>query len=186
MMTFRWRRKTTKARGFVSRHLLSSHESLDDNDQDKVLKLLNLFMAEMLHVVRALRGDFEKNTGDGMMAYFKDGAESECAQRAVDAAVTMHCYNDQVISPRLKTNGLPEVRFRVGIETGLVTIANVGVRGDHHSLVAIGNVPNVACKLLNEPDSEWWNRPRTLYAQPYVRRLAKRNLLDRSTARICD
>ena len=159
--------------------------SYDDNDQDKVLKLLNLFMAEMLHVVRALRGDFEKNTGDGMMAYFKDGTESECAQRAVDAAVTMHCYNDQVISPRLKTNGLPEVRFRVGIETGLVTIANVGVRGDHHSLVAIGNVPNVACKLMNLI-SEWWNRPRTLYAQPYVRRLAKRNLLDRSTARICD
>ena len=123
--------------------------SYDDNDQDKVLKLLKLFMAEMLHVVRALRGDFEKNTGDGMMAYFKDGTESECAQRAVDAAVTMHCYNDQVISPRLKTNGLPEVRFRVGIETGLVTIANVGVRGDHHSLVAIGNVPNVACKLMN-------------------------------------
>jgi class 3 adenylate cyclase len=123
--------------------------SYDENDQDQVLKLLNLFMAEMLHVVKNLGGDFEKNTGDGLMAYFKDGAESECTQRAVDAAITMHCYNDQVISPRLKGIGLPEVKFRVGIETGLVTIANVGVRGDHHSLVAIGNVPNIACKLMN-------------------------------------
>ena len=121
----------------------------DDKDQDQVLKILNLFMAEMLQVVRAHGGDFEKNTGDGLMAYFKDGSENQCAQRAVDAAVTMHCYDDQVISPRLKALGLPEIRFRVGIETGLVTIANVGVRGDHHSLVAIGNVPNIACKLMN-------------------------------------
>jgi class 3 adenylate cyclase len=126
----------------------SNIQSFNENDQDQVLKILNLFMAEMLQIVRSLGGDFEKNTGDGLMAYVKDGPESECTQRAVDAAVTMHCYNDQVISPRLKKIGLPEIRFRVGIETGLVTIANVGVRGDHHSLVAIGNVPNIACKLM--------------------------------------
>lgn len=123
--------------------------SYDDGEQDQVLKLLNLFMAEMLQIVKIHGGDFEKNTGDGLMAYFKDGSESECTQRAVDAAVTMHCYNDQVISPRLKATGLPEIKFRVGFETGLVTIANVGVRGDHHSLVAIGDVANVACKLMN-------------------------------------
>jgi class 3 adenylate cyclase len=122
--------------------------SYDGDEQDRVLKLLNLFMAEMLRVVKSHDGTFEKNTGDGLMAYFGEAPLSECAQRAVDAAVTMHCYNDQVISPRLKAHGLPEVKFRVGIETGLVTIANVGVRGDHHSLVAVGNVPNIACKLM--------------------------------------
>jgi adenylate cyclase len=121
----------------------------DDADQDNALKLLNLFMAEMLYVVKTLGGDFEKNTGDGLMAYFKVGTEAECTQRAVDAAITMHCYNDEVISPKLRGMGLPEIKFRVGIETGLVTVANVGVRGDHHSLVAIGNTPNVACKLMD-------------------------------------
>jgi hypothetical protein len=30
----------------------------------------------------------------------------------------------------------------------LVTLAKVGVRGDHNSIVAIGNTPNVACKLM--------------------------------------
>ena len=122
-----------------------------ENDQDEVLKLVNLFMSEMLHIVKVNGGDFEKNTGDGLMAYFKDGPESESAQRAVDAAVTMHCYNDEVISPGLQRIGLPAVKFRVGIESGLVTIANVGVKGgdgDHRSCVAIGNVANVACKLM--------------------------------------
>ena len=127
----------------------SQIDSHDDEDQDRVLTLLNLFMAEMLQVVRAHKGDFEKNTGDGLMAYFKEGSEADCTQLAVDAAVTMHCYNDQVISQKLKAAGMPEMRFRVGIETGPVTVANVGVRGDHHSLVAIGNTPNIACKLMS-------------------------------------
>lgn len=122
----------------------------DENGQDRVFKVLNLFMAEMLWIVRKFAGDFEKNTGDGLMAYFKSGPEAESAKQALDAAITMHCYNDQVISQRLKALSLPEVKFRIGIETGLVTIANVGVRGDHHSLVAIGTTANIACKLMNK------------------------------------
>jgi hypothetical protein len=80
----------------------------------------------------------------------------------VDAAVTMHCYNDQVISPRLKTIALPEVRFRVGIETGLVTIANVGVRGSSQS----GCDRRRAEYRLQvaEPHSEWRNCPWRLYS----------------------
>jgi adenylate cyclase len=120
----------------------------DEAEQDRVFTLLGLFMSEMLDIVKAYEGSFEKNTGDGLMAYFGDQPEAECAKRAVDAAVTMHCYNDHVISPRLVANGLPKIQFRVGIETGLVTIARIGVRGDHNSLVAVGNVPNVACKLM--------------------------------------
>jgi len=122
----------------------------DPDEQDNVLKLVNLFMAEMLQVVKTHGGEFEKNTGDGLMSYFHIGSEAESTKRAVDAAVTMHCYNDQVISPRLKANGLPEIKFRVGIETGLVTIANVGVHGgNHRSLVAIGTTSNIACKLMS-------------------------------------
>lgn len=118
-------------------------------EQDNVLKLLNLFMAEMLQVVKMHGGEFEKNTGDGLMAYFGEEPEAEITKRAVDAAVTMHCYNDQVISPKLEAMGLEKVRFRVGIETGTVTIANVGIHGGRHrSLVAIGTTANVACKLM--------------------------------------
>jgi len=122
----------------------------DQSDQqDNVLKLLNLFMAEMLQVVKMHGGEFEKNTGDGLMAYFKGSSEAEGIMKAVDAAVTMHCYNDQVMSPRFREIGLPEIKFRVGIDSGLVTIANVGVHGgNHRSLVAIGTIPNVACKLM--------------------------------------
>jgi len=36
--------------------------SYDEADQDNVLRVLNLFMAEMLYVIRAHQGEFEKNT----------------------------------------------------------------------------------------------------------------------------
>lgn len=127
----------------------SNIDSYDDADQDRVLTILNLFMAEMLHVTKKLGGKFEKNTGDGLMAYFGPGDEGELTQSAIDAAVTMHFFNDEVITPRLIGLGLPAIKFRIGIETGLVTLANVGVRGDHHSIVAIGNTPNIACKLMS-------------------------------------
>lgn len=121
----------------------------DPSQQDTVLKIVNLFMAEMLQVVKIHEGDFEKNTGDGLMAYFKCSSEVESTQHAVEAAVTMHCYNDQVISPRFKEMGLPEIKFRVGIEVGSVTIAKVGIHGgSHRSMVAIGTPANIACKLM--------------------------------------
>jgi adenylate cyclase len=38
--------------------------------QKAVLVLMNIFMAEMLNIVRDFGGSYEKNTGDGLMAYF--------------------------------------------------------------------------------------------------------------------
>jgi len=134
---------------FVDICKFSEIRSYDENEQDQVFMLLNLFMAEMLHIIKKMGGDFEKNTGDGLMAYFKSSSDEESTRLAIEAAITMHFLNDQVISPRLKNMSLPAIKFRVGIETGLVTAANVGVGGPHHSVVAIGNVPNVACKLMS-------------------------------------
>jgi class 3 adenylate cyclase len=135
---------------FVDICKFSEIPSVEDSEQDEVLARLNLFMAEMLWIVRKHGGEFEKNTGDGLMAYFKNGSEHESTRCAVDAAVTMHCYNDQVISPQFTQFGIPKIRFRVGIETGTVTVANVGIAGGtHRSLVAIGITANVACKLMS-------------------------------------
>lgn len=135
---------------FVDICRFSQIPSFEDDEQENVLKVINLFMAEMLQVVRMHGGEFEKNTGDGLMAYFKESSDASSTMRAVEAAVTMHCYNDQVISPRLKRLNLPEITFRVGIETGTVTVANVGIAGgNHRSLVAIGSTANIACKLMS-------------------------------------
>jgi class 3 adenylate cyclase len=123
------------------------------DQQKQVLEFMNLFMAEMIALVREHDGHFEKNTGDGLMAYFGEGAKSDAdrVKPAVEAATKMHYYNDQILGPYLDSRGLPRLRFRVGIDVGPVTISRIGVSSsdqDYNSLVAIGTTANVACKIM--------------------------------------
>ena len=64
-------------------------------------------MGEMLTVVRDCGGTFEKNTGDGLMAYFGEGARStaEVVEPAVEAAITMHYLNDNLLNYFLNKTG---------------------------------------------------------------------------------
>ena len=124
----------------------------DSYDAQKfVLAVMNIFMAEMMNIVRDRKGEFEKNTGDGLMAYF--GCESndpkECDQHALEAALTMHYFNDHLLTPYLIKNGYEGLKFRIGIDYGKVTIGRVGIPGGMNSFVAIGTTANIACKLLN-------------------------------------
>ncbi len=126
------------------------------DEQKLVLKTLNLFMGEMLSIVRDFGGTFEKNTGDGLMAYFGECAKTpaEAVKPAVEAAVMMHYINDTWI--RLITNklGWPPINFRIGIDTGPITLARVAIHGGSHGgIVAIGTTANLACKLMKHvPD----------------------------------
>jgi adenylate cyclase len=129
----------------------SSLGNRDLNEQKSVLKMLNIFMGEMLTVIRDYGGIFEKNTGDGLMAYFGEGARSaeEASKPAVEAAVAMHYVNDHLLPHFLKKEGCVPVTFRVGIDTGPVTLAKVAIHGGTHgSMLAVGTTANIACKLM--------------------------------------
>ena len=129
----------------------SSRPNWWPEDQKKVVVLMNIFMAEMLSIVKDFEGTYEKNTGDGFMAYFGENERTleASVKPAIEAALVMHYVNDQLISPWLKVQGIPPVVFRVGIDYGPVTIARVGVHGKESSLVAIGTSANIANKLMN-------------------------------------
>jgi class 3 adenylate cyclase len=74
-------------------------------DQDVLLRALNLFFTEMFRIAEDYGGTVEKNTGDGLMAYFEDqasdGRVSGC-QRAVAAALTMMYTNTYGIGTILR------------------------------------------------------------------------------------
>jgi class 3 adenylate cyclase len=129
----------------------SARPNWTPEEQDVVLGIMNVFMAEMLSIVHDFGGTYEKNTGDGLMAYFgEDGStEAERVKPAVEAAVVMHYFNDQLFTPWIKGQKTQALSFRVGIDHGPVTIARVGIRGEKSSRVAIGTTANLACKLMN-------------------------------------
>jgi class 3 adenylate cyclase len=130
----------------------SALDNWTTDEQKEVLARMNVFMSEMITLVRDFDGRFEKNTGDGLMAYFGEGAktDAERVKPAVEAAAAMFYFNDQILGPYMDSRGIPRLKFRIGIDVGPVTLARVGVRSeDYNSLVAIGTIANVACKLMN-------------------------------------
>lgn len=131
--------------GFSSRGMESVEE------QDVMLRVLNLFFTEMVRIAEDYGGNVEKNTGDGLMIYFNDneGAPPEKgAKRAVACALTMMATNEKLITPILKTTQVKELSFRASIDSGTVTVAKIGAARRFNSVVAIGATANFASKML--------------------------------------
>lgn len=151
----------------------SGRGSDDARDQEAMLIALTLVFGEMIRVVEDHGGRVEKNTGDGLMAYF--AGEGLVAlppeQVALEAALTMFSAAEHVIDPQLERLGLAPFRFRVCLDHGPITVAEIGAARRFRGIVAIGNTANIAAKMLAKAGSgelligervasglprEWW------------------------------
>lgn len=129
----------------------SQRPSETEEDQGMLLKVLNLFFTEMIKIAEEYGGTVEKNTGDGLMAYFEDGGGTPAEggpKRAVACALTMMATNEHLIKPILDATPVPEVKFRISIDYGVVTVARLGAARRFNANVAIGATANFACKML--------------------------------------
>lgn len=126
----------------------SARSSSTAEEQEMMLRVLNLFMTEMIRVIEDYGGYVEKNTGDGLMAYFEDDADANSTVKAVTCALTLHAANDFLIAPVLRATPVDPIQFRVSMDYGAVTIARIGAAQRFNANVAIGNVANFASKML--------------------------------------
>lgn len=131
----------------------SARPSGASDEQQFLLNVLNLYFSEMIRVCEEYGGTVEKNTGDGLMAYFEDNTgdppETGC-KRAIAAALTMFYVTQNAINPVLLRSNTQPIEFRVGIDYGPVTIAQLGAARRFGGLVAIGATANIASKMLEE------------------------------------
>lgn len=114
-------------------------ESLDPEDLDAVLRLYN---SAAKKIIDAHWGHVAQIVGDGVVAYFGwPAAAEDDAERAVAAATEL-------------VRTIPQVRaavplaVRVGIATGEVLIRPDGDTATGAGARAVGNVPNLAARLL--------------------------------------
>ncbi len=129
----------------------SARPSETREEQELILRTLNVFLPEMIRIAEEYGGTIEKNTGDGLLAWFVNGYSERTgngSERALKAAIEMVQRNQQFVNPTLRSRGIDEIMFRVAIDCGPVTIANLGSPKRHHSNTAIGTKANIACKLL--------------------------------------
>jgi class 3 adenylate cyclase len=84
------------------------------DEQQLLLNVLNLYFSEMIRICEEYGGTVEKNTGDGLMAYFEDNAgdppETGC-KRSVAAALTMLYVTQQAINPVLTNSNVKPSSF---------------------------------------------------------------------------
>ena len=148
-------RRLKMAVSFLDISDFSGRLSETEEEQSLLLKVLNLFFTEMIRISEEYGGTVEKNTGDGLMAYFEDGAgtpqEAGC-KRALACALTMMSTNEYLIKPILDATPVPEIKFRVSIDYGYVTVARLGAARRFNANVAIGAAANFASKMLAHAD----------------------------------
>ncbi|HZV61592.1 MAG TPA: adenylate/guanylate cyclase domain-containing protein [Methylophilaceae bacterium] len=95
-------------------------------DPKQLTQLMNEFLTPMTHIIHHTRGTIDKYMGDAIMAFW--GAplhDPGHARHALLAAMQMvHALTD--LQARFEEKGWPEINIGVGLNTGLMTVGNMG------------------------------------------------------------
>lgn len=115
----------------------------EGHDPSEVTAMLNeYFTVAVPAVVRRHGGDVDRIIGDALMVTFnKRGDQPDHAMRAARAGLAMQEETARIAA---KHGGWP--RFRVGINTGMVSLSLLGSEGGRTHTV-IGDAVNVASRL---------------------------------------
>jgi adenylate cyclase len=109
---------------------------------------LSEYFEEMTTAIHGCYGTLDKYIGDGIMAFW--GAPKKDKKQATHACrCAVICLEKlQRLNEQWRREGKPEVKIRIGLNTGKVVVGNVGSH-DRLSYTAIGDAVNLASRLQN-------------------------------------
>lgn len=92
----------------------------------ELAEMLNMYLSTMTRVVQDGRGTIDKYIGDAVMAFWGAPMSDEHhARDAVLAGLAMQAALPE-LNPRLEARGWPPVRIGVGVNTGRMSVGNMG------------------------------------------------------------
>ena len=115
-------------------------------DPKKLSLLMNEFLTPLSRVIYKHRGTIDKYMGDCIMAFW--GAplqDKDHARNAILAAIEMQATL-QALQPHFKERGWPEIQVGVGINTGRVSVGNMGSEV-RVAYTVMGDEVNLASRL---------------------------------------
>ncbi|CAB1368576.1 CHASE2 domain-containing protein [Denitratisoma oestradiolicum] len=115
-------------------------------EPDQLAALMNEYLGAMTQVIRGHRGTLDKYIGDAIMAFW--GAPVEDFQHARNAVLTALHMQEALheLNKVLVTKGWPELKIGVGVNTGTMTVGDMGspVR---QSYTVMGDAVNLGSRL---------------------------------------
>jgi class 3 adenylate cyclase len=114
----------------------------EDNAQ-----VIQVFSREMALLVDKFNGFVLKNLGDGLIAYFPEPNLIGMTDNALDCAACMKRMIFYGINPVLKEKGLPELAFRIGMDSGEAIVATIGAESVKLHKDLISETVNISKKI---------------------------------------
>ena len=113
---------------------------------EQVAQVLNEFLTTMTEVIHNKRGTIDKYMGDAIMAFWGAPLDDEKhAQHAVETAFLMQ-EKMHALNVKLHNRGLPNIDICIGINTGNMSVGNMGSEF-RMAYTVIGDSVNLAARL---------------------------------------
>ncbi|MDO9225771.1 MAG: adenylate/guanylate cyclase domain-containing protein [Pseudomonadota bacterium] len=92
----------------------------------QLAEMLNMYLSAMTRIVQEGRGTIDKYIGDAVMAFW--GAPMSDEHHARDAVLVALAMQKGLVelNPRLQAKGWPPVKIGVGVNTGRMSVGNMG------------------------------------------------------------
>jgi adenylate cyclase len=131
---------------FVLTDLANFTTLVEQGDPETIVALLNEYLHEMIGIAFKHEGTVDRIVGDALVVMFSAPVEQpDHAARAVACAIEMDRFATR-FSQTKQAEGVPVGITRIGVNSGMVTIGNVGGQSlfDYR---ALGDAINVAARL---------------------------------------
>lgn len=135
--------------------LVGSTSMILNLPKEKLATIFTTFAQEMAYVIKRHDGFVLKFVGDAVIGYFvAKELSTSVANRAVSCAESMLKIIKVGINPILKSNNLPELKIKIGIDYGENTIVRYGDDLQEAHVDILGPSVSMAAKIQNlaQPD----------------------------------
>jgi adenylate cyclase len=112
----------------------------------ELAEVLNAYLSTMTRIVQQHRGTIDKYIGDAIMAFWNAPVDlADHASRAVATALDMQAALPQ-LNREFAARGWPEVKIGVGVNTGRMSVGNMGSEF-RMSYTVMGDAVNLGSRL---------------------------------------
>ncbi len=109
-------------------------------------EVLNAYLSTMTHIVQHQRGTIDKYIGDAIMAFWNAPVDlTDHASRAVQTALEMQAALP-LLNKEFAARGWPDVKIGVGVNTGRMSVGNMGSEF-RMSYTVMGDAVNLGSRL---------------------------------------